>query len=91
MRNSMTGILLLFRDDICRGQCADYVTEPHHSMAVGDKVVWICFPVAAEVRPVRIIRIRPPVIAFRVKIMAFAGASVTAVGGNGFHWFVQVL
>jgi len=49
------------------GECRHLDAEPHEGAAVLDEIVRICHAVALNVRAARVLRVRPPVIAFGKK------------------------
>ena len=62
-----------------------------HGDPVGNKITGIGLTILTDEGSLRILRIRPPVITLRIKIMKSAGTSLTLGSGNRNRLFKKIL
>ena len=77
------GVSLLAREQEGRCQGADGAAEIDHRLPVLGEIVGIALAVPSDVRPVRILRIRPPVVPFGVEVVEAAGAALRDESRHG--------
>ena len=72
------------------GQRRHLDAQAHQGAPVFDEVVGIGFAVAPDVRTARVLRVRPPVVAFGEEVVQAAGAARGARAGDGLRRALQV-
>jgi len=83
MRDGMTCVPRVPRDLVRRDERGDDLAQPPQRVSMGHEVGRVGLAVAADVGAVRVLGVRPPVVAFRVVVVQATGTAWRGERGDG--------
>src|SRR3546814_2013268 len=89
MLHDVLHILVFPSKPVSRCQRSGNPAETDHRQAVRYEIIRVSYPIPPNIRSVGMLRIRPPVISLRIKIMRPSRTAFRDAGGYRYRFLVQ--